>query len=253
MAIQVKQIITALKGVLREQGVTYKQLAHEFNVSESTIKRQLTNERLSLRRLQELCDFTDTNLFDLVQIIDREQQRADILSYYQEQRLVSEPILLLVCIACAGNLSFQTICQRYEFGDEELAEHFNKLDKLGIVDLLPGQRYRLNVSKDFRWLPQGPIATYFREHIAERILSTSFASSTHKAFLKFANLSPIAAKSILIKLEKLLQEYTDVEHDEFRSPDHEKVTTSIMLVFEEAWRDQDLKSLWVSTDKHSLA
>ena len=38
-----------------------------------------------------------------------------------------------------------------------------KLDQLRLITLLPGNRIRLNISRDFDWIPGGPIRTYFRE------------------------------------------------------------------------------------------
>ena len=44
--------------------------------------------------------------------------------------------------------------------------YLTKLDKLGIIELRPLNRYRVKVAKGFRWLPNGPVMAYFREHVA---------------------------------------------------------------------------------------
>ena len=44
--------------------------------------------------------------------------------------------------------------------------YLTQLDRLGIIELRPLNRYRLKVAKGFRWLPHGPVMAYFREHVA---------------------------------------------------------------------------------------
>jgi hypothetical protein len=39
-----------------------------------------------------------------------------------------------------------------------------QLDRLGIIELRPLNRYRLKLAKTFRWRPHGPVMHYFREH-----------------------------------------------------------------------------------------
>mgnify|MGYP003705233869 CR=1 FL=1 len=38
------------------------------------------------------------------------------------------------------------------------------LDRLGIIELRPLNRYRLKLAKTFRWRPHGPVMDFFREH-----------------------------------------------------------------------------------------
>ena len=65
----------------------------------------------------------------------------------------------------------------YKFSDAECVKYLAQLDRLGIIELRPLNRYRLKVAKGFRWLPHGPVMTYFREHVAADYLSGAGRSS----------------------------------------------------------------------------
>jgi hypothetical protein len=39
------------------------------------------------------------------------------------------------------------------------------LERIGIVELRPLNRYRLKLAKTFRWRPHGPVMNFFREEV----------------------------------------------------------------------------------------
>jgi hypothetical protein len=58
------------------------------------------------------------------------------------------------------------LVETYRFTKAECLRKLLKLDRLGLVSLLPGDRMRLNVARDVDWLPGGPIQRFFRkQHI----------------------------------------------------------------------------------------
>ena len=48
--------------------------------------------------------------------------------------------------------------------EAECIRHLAQLDRIGIIELRPLNRYRLKLAKTFRWRPHGPVMAYFREH-----------------------------------------------------------------------------------------
>ncbi|VAW69578.1 hypothetical protein MNBD_GAMMA09-2531 [hydrothermal vent metagenome] len=56
----------------------------------------------------------------------------------------------------------EKILEKYQFRKSDLTDIFTKLDRLGIIDLLAGNRYRLKVSQRFSWLKNGLIQHFFR-------------------------------------------------------------------------------------------
>ena len=106
---QIQQITDTLKQLLREQKVTYKDLADHLDLSEANIKRIFSNCSFSLERLEQICDVIDLNLSDLFVLSEKAQQTITELSLEQEQELVANPKLLLVAVCVRDGWSFSEI------------------------------------------------------------------------------------------------------------------------------------------------
>ena len=53
---QVDQFLSALKRAIKAKGLTYKDLQKIMNLSESSIKRILSDKSLSLERIEKICE-----------------------------------------------------------------------------------------------------------------------------------------------------------------------------------------------------
>ena len=60
--------------------------------------------------------------------------------------------------------------REYAFSDAECIKYLAQLDRLGIIELRPLNRYRLKVAKGFRWLPHGPVMTLLPRARRRRLL-----------------------------------------------------------------------------------
>src|SRR5687768_2333758 len=92
---QTKQIVRSLRKLLKQNDMTYKDLASKIKVSEVTVKRLLTGENLSLKRLetigaalgmtiQEIADFSFSDV----------ESSTNRFSIEQEKELAKDPKLL---------------------------------------------------------------------------------------------------------------------------------------------------------------
>src|SRR5688572_10293253 len=93
---QTELLMEALKRQLRSAGVTYVQVGAALELSEASIKRLMTSGDLSLDRLQVICALCGIDLFDLVQIAERERRSLSQLDEAFEAELVADEKLLLV-------------------------------------------------------------------------------------------------------------------------------------------------------------
>src|SRR5579885_1536562 len=85
------------------------------------------------------------------------------LTYEQEKELVDNPKLMLVALCTLNHWSFADILAAYELGEAECVKLLARLDRLKFIELMPGNRIRLLVSRAFAWLPDGPIQRLFKE------------------------------------------------------------------------------------------
>lgn len=150
-------LLDALKTVFRSKGITYRDAAKALDLSEVSIKRLFSEKNCSLARLEKLCDLAETDFSTLLEIAESKQQQLTELSLEQEKLLVGDTRLLVVAVCIINFWSFDEILSHYQFTEAELTGAFTQLDKLGLIELLPSNRYRLKVSRNFRWRIRGPI------------------------------------------------------------------------------------------------
>jgi len=152
---QVTALLKTLRRELKAQGITYADVATRLGLSESSIKRMFSESKLSLDRLEALCQVAGIEISDLVQKMSEERKRIDMLTQEQEREVADDSKLLLVAI-CALNLwTFKEIIEAYEITEHECVQLLAKLDRLKVIEFLPLNRFRLTVANDFRWIPNG--------------------------------------------------------------------------------------------------
>ena len=81
---------------------------------------------------------------------------------------------LLLCAICVlSQWTLEQICRDYRLSEAECIKYFAQLDRIGIIELRPLNRYRLKLAKTFRWRPHGPVMSGRNIHAHGDRLSTS--------------------------------------------------------------------------------
>jgi DNA-binding Xre family transcriptional regulator len=169
-----KQLIDTLKGELRRRSVTYHELAAVLDLSHASVKRLFAEHNFTLERVELICRFLGMDMAELFRIMEKKQNRLASLTVAQEQMLVSDIKLLCMAHALLNKWSFEEVLATYTITEHEAIRLMATLDRLRIIDLLPGNRYKLLVSRKFRWLPNGPIQKFFEQQLQADFFDASF-------------------------------------------------------------------------------
>ncbi|MBX2847039.1 MAG: helix-turn-helix domain-containing protein [Acidiferrobacterales bacterium] len=169
-----KQLIDALKVELKRQGMTYKSLAVNLGVSESTIKQMFSNGNFSLKRLDSICELLDSDLNALLELSESIEDKLTVLDIEQEQALVEDTKLLVVAYCLVNHWAVEEIVEKYNIDQFEIISLLAKLDKMKLIELLPSNKVRLLMANNFHWQNNGPIEKYFRAQVQTEFFNTSF-------------------------------------------------------------------------------
>jgi len=153
--------IEALKRVLKERGLTYRELAKGIGLSESGVKKIFLAQDGSFQRLAQICRYVGLSLAEIVEdkrVVDvgftNEQQKA----FLKEPGLFSFYWLLVY-----ERRPLLEVQQELKLNKAETFRLARKLDLLGLIRLLPGDRLRLPTVKAVRWTGDGEfIRTIYR-------------------------------------------------------------------------------------------
>jgi len=224
-------ILDALRGRLRAAGITYKLLAERIDVSESSVKRMFGQKDMALSRLAEICQATGIPLEELLRGALDTRPQLDALSLPQERSLVANPRLLLMAICCLGHWNVEQVIDTYKLSEAECITLLAELDRLGLIELKPLNRYQLRVSNAFRWLPDGPVQHFFREHVVKDYFAGHFDGAGEALMCLPARLSHASAKELSLKIEQLAAELARLHLNDRRLPAGERDGYTLLLGF----------------------
>ena len=222
-------LITALKAELKAAGLTYADLARELGMAESSIKRIFAKADMPLSRIDEVLRVLKMDFADLARKVADAQPLRRELTHEQESAVIADRKLLLVAICAFSQWTFEQMVATYTFTEAECVKYLVQLDKLGIIELRPLNRYRLKVAKGFRWRPHGPVMAYFREHVADDYFSGGFDGEGEMLMLVHGQIGKSLAASFVERLQRVGQDFAQ-QHlaDQKLAPEQKRPYTLVV-------------------------
>ena len=226
---QTPLLVKALKRALKNYGKTYLDVASHLGMSEASVKRMFSTNSFTLRRLESVCHLIDLDLIELAKQAEETQNRISHLTEEQEQKLVSNAELMLVAVCVRNHWQFDDIVKHYAITDTECIKHLATLDKLKLIELLPGNRVKLLIRPDFRWLPGGPIERFYRENIQREFFASNFSKPNEERLFLTGSLSRGSAEQLLVKLNRLANEFAELHRNDMSLPVENKMNVGLVL------------------------
>jgi len=174
-------IVAELKRSLKEKNLTYAAVAGKLGLSVASIKRLFSGGDLSLKRVDQICELLESNLSDVLERA-RARPATDQLTLSQEQEIVADPALFLMAWLVINRASFSEIARSYKFSEREVLRYFIKLDQMKVIELQPGNRVRLLVSRHFSWRPGGPVQRYIHQKLLREFTDSHFTGPQEEFF-----------------------------------------------------------------------
>lgn len=228
MAISI-ELLDALKRCLRGQRISYRELASRLAISEAAIKRMFSLRAMSLRRLEQICEVLDIGLVELGAEAARGRPAMAQLSVEQEQALVDDPVLLLALFLALNRWRSEDIVEYFDFAPAQWSHLLVRLDRLGIIELLPGDRPRTLTGRNFRWRADGPMERYFRRHLLGDYFADAFDGEHDTLLLLSGSLSVGGIAQLRLRLLELANEFDALLARDATLPVQERVGVSLVL------------------------
>ncbi|MGE5469040.1 MAG: helix-turn-helix domain-containing protein [Ignavibacteria bacterium] len=229
----IDRLIATLKRQLKAQGMTYRDLAEKLGISEPSVKRIFASRRLTVERLIEIAQTLGLTLAELAQEAAAGEGRLRQLDEAQERELVSDEKLLLVAVCVLNHWTISDMTRTYALTQAQVVGRLAKLDRLRLIHLLPGNRIRLNVARDFDWLPGGPIRKYFLRQGMGDFLGAGFGSSDEMLAFSHAMLTDAAIAKMQAELRRLRQRFDELHEESLVAPLAKRRGTGLLLAMRE--------------------
>lgn len=230
---QISQIIATIKRQLKLQGFTYRDVAAALDLSEPSVKRLFASEQFTFERIVEICSLLGFTLAEIAQEAQNGQRRLRTLSSAQESELVQDDKLLLVAVCALNHWRLLDIVGVYGLSEAECLQHLLHLDRLQLISLLPGNRIRVNVARDFDWLPDGPIQRHFREQGMPEFVAGAFDGAGDALDFVHGMLTDSARAKLQHELRQLRASFAQLHEESLAAPLTQRRGTGLLLALRE--------------------
>lgn len=229
------QIVAELKRALRGRDITYAQVAKHLELSEASVKRLFAAGDFSLERLDRICELAGLELSELVEQAREQATPVNQLTLAQEQEVVADAKLFLMTWLVLNRWQLDDIVKTYDFTEREALRYLIKLDRLRIIELQPGNRTRVLVSRHFAWRPGGPVHNYIHQKLIKEFMAEHFRGSRAEFIFYGGVVSSGAFTQIKRALQNAVRECTEIM-DRDRVVPREERSGAAFLVALRPWQ-----------------
>jgi len=223
-------LIAQLKAELKAAGVTYAMVAKRLGMAESSVKRMFSKEGdMPVSRVDDICRIINLDFADLARRVADSAPLMLELTLAQEKAVVADRTLLVVAICVMSQAQAEEILATYDLTEAKLVKALAQLDRIGIIDLRPGNRYRLKVAKGFRWLPHGPVMAFFRKEVLHDYFAGGFDGESEMLMVVHGEIGRGLANSFRERLMRVGQDFSN-QHlaDQKLPPDQRRPYTIVI-------------------------
>lgn len=223
-------LIHLLKAELKAAGLTYAALAKELGMAESSVKRMFgRGGDMPVSRIDDICRVIRLDFAELAQRLADSRPLMLELTLAQEKAVLADRKLLVVAICVISQMSAEAILATYELTEAELVSALVALDRIGIIDLRPGNRYRLKVAKGFRWLPHGPVMEYFRNEVLDDYFAGGFDGESEMLMVVHGEIGHGLANSFRERLTRVGQDFSNQHLADRKLPPEQRRPYTIVI------------------------
>jgi len=203
-------LLAELRRHLRLHGWTAKRLAAQLGIGEATAKRWLAGRGLTLDRLDQLARLCDLTLADLARAAEHpDSALPHELTLAQERALSTDTFLAFLFMTILGGIGPDEIARDFAVPAPVMALSLGRLERLALIDQLPGGRVRPLVDRTIVWR-KTPMRALFEQHMKPQFLAMDFSADEAVYVSSVVKLSPRGAAELAELLERLRRDVQDL-------------------------------------------
>ena len=222
-------LVAALKKELKTAQMTYADLAQQLGMAESSVKRMLAKGDMPLSRIDAICRALALDFADLARHVADNQPLLRELTPEQERAVVADKKLLLMAICVLSQWTLEQVTTAYRLTEAEGIQYLAQLDRIGIIELRPFNRYRLKLAKTFRWRPHGAVMNYFREHALLDYFAGGFDGPGEGVLLVHGAISRSLAPAFMERMQRVAHDFAQQHLADQKLPQSEREGYTLLL------------------------
>lgn len=227
---ETRQLTEALKRCLKARGLTYALLARRIGLSEASVKRIFAQHSFTLRRLEQVCRAAEVSFAELVRLMERGRQQANVLTLEQESALAADGLLLSYFYLLLNGNSEAEILRGYEFEPRRVQQLRRRLLELGLAEETKRRGLRLRVGRQILWRSDGPVRRAYEKQVKAEFMNAAFTGRRDYLAWQPAELTDASIEIFKRRLLQLYREFIEIAELDAAS-DQPRHSTAVLLAF----------------------
>ena len=252
MDYECKKIQKTLKSLMKSKKATYESMAKALKTSPATIKRRLNGEDLTLKQLRELASALSVSFYEIIELSKVVKREPHLFTVEQEKLLSSNFKIKMLFRHILAGVSFSKIKAELELTEKEMRNYSRDLEKVGLIQLLPADRFSLMVHYPFRWQPNGHLQKTYGQVILKNIFARIESDPGKAGFNKKYELilNDESYKKFCEDIQETYNKYLNLSEIHMETqPDLTRVVSGIFFIDRfSAWENINHRQLLKSGD-----
>ena len=154
---ELKSVIEILKRLLKERGISYREVGVRLGLSESGVKKVFASEDVSYVRLAQIADILGLKILDLLAEIQETTFENVRFTVQQQEQFLKDPQLFAVFYKLViERLSVTQMSQQLMLNEIKTFSYLRRLDELQLIELYEGSKIKLPPLRMVRNFGDGP-------------------------------------------------------------------------------------------------
>jgi transcriptional regulator with XRE-family HTH domain len=227
---QIGVLVRVLRELLRAQGLRPRNVAERLGVSERTVLRWFAGEAIDTRVLERLCALIEISFFELCEVAaKRVETRLARLSADQEQALVDDALLNYLFVNILRGWSAAELQHEIDVPEAMFIDALIRLEKIGLIGLLPGNEFRLKTTREIQWRKGGPYSRYVNMFLKWSLNNADTGEPKSAWVIEALKLSTGSLAQLQHKFQTLREEANALSQVDRRSNDMSREWYALVL------------------------
>jgi len=227
---QIKVLLDVVRELLRARGLGPREIARRLEVSERTVLRWFAAKAVDTAIVERLCALAGMTFFELCELAARRvETRLTRLSVAQEQALVDDALLNYIFVNTLKGWTSAELQREINVPEPMFVDALIRLERLGLIGLLPGNEIRLRTSRDIQWRKDGPYSSYVNMFLGWSLNKPDISDPRSLWAMDIMKLSPGSIAQLQRKYDALIAEALLLSEQDRRSNDARRDWHAVVL------------------------
>lgn len=227
---QSRMLKAVLKQQIRIRGLRYCDIAEQLGVSVMTIKRYLNSDRVPIEIVEDIGLCIGLSLIEIAELAKADDGRDPLdLELQQEHALASDNALALMRLLLYSGMTVPDIMNEYAVDEATVVSLLTRLDRLKLIELLPGNRVRIRGTHHVEWRPGGPIRQTIEHDIRHHFVQMDFAGTDEFFGYESVRLSKSSLKQLEDHMRQLVRQARILHRVDQAMPSEDKQWYTLLV------------------------